>query len=300
MSNKNKTLKNYSPLRYPGGKSKLAPFVKLLIEQTEIEHPIYIEPFAGGAGIALKLLFSGIVDEIVINDFDKAIYSMWRAILTETNQFIDLLEKTPVTVSEWKNQKQIYTKYNKTYSLELGFATFFLNRTNRSGILNAGLIGGFNQKGNYKIDARFNKTELIERIKLIASKKSKIHLYNKDVRSFFCSYFRKYEDSAFVYFDPPYFNKGEMLYKNFFSYDDHMEIRDLIERIHSPWMLTYDNTNEIKQLYNNHEGFLFDLNYSVANSGKNSELLYLSNNLFLPVEEMINNKIDLNIRTINE
>lgn len=296
MKQDNKKLKNYSPLRYPGGKSRLTSFVKLLIEQTKIEHPVYIEPFAGGAGIALKLLFSEAVDEIVINDFDKAIYSMWKAVLTETKTFLELLKSTPVTVDEWKKQKQIYIEKSKKYSLELGFATFFLNRTNRSGILKAGPIGGYDQTGNYKIDARYNKEKLAERIELIATKKSKIHIYNKDVCSFFTSYFSKYEDRAFVYFDPPYYNKGKLLYKNFFTHENHLEILEIINSIKTPWLLTYDNVDEIKKIYRNYSGYLFDLNYSVANSGRNSELLYLSNDLVMPMDEMKKNHINLNIR----
>lgn len=298
MKQNKKKLKNYSPLRYPGGKSKITPFVKLLVEQTNIKHPVYIEPFAGGAGVALNLLFSEAVDEIVINDFDKAIYSMWKAVLTETNSFLELLKSTPVTVDEWKKQKQIYIERNKNYSLELGFATFFLNRTNRSGILKAGPIGGYDQTGNYKIDARYNQEELTERIKLIATKKNKIHIYNKDVCSFFTSYFSKYEDRSFVYFDPPYYNKGKMLYKNFFTHKNHLQIFEIINSIETPWLLTYDNVDEIKKIYRSYYGYLFDLNYSVANSGKNSELLYLSNDLIIPLDEMKKEHIDFNIRAL--
>lgn len=297
MVKKNKSLKNYSPLRYPGGKTRISPFVKLLIQQTNIANPIYVEPFAGGAGVALKLLVNGTVDEIVINDFDKAIYSMWRAILTETKSFLELLDATPITIEEWKKQKQIYLKQNKKYSLELGYATFFLNRTNRSGILNAGPIGGYSQNGNYKIDARFNKEDLRKRIKIISSKKSQIHLYNSDVRHFFGSFFPKYESRAFIYLDPPYYSKGQMLYKNYFEKIDHIEIYNLIQTINSPWMLTYDNVDEIAELYSKYKGYLFDLNYSVANSGKNSELLFLSNSLTMPLDEMKKNHIDFNIRT---
>ena len=230
-------LKNYSPLRYPGGKGKLYPFVASVIKKAGKERRIYIEPFAGGAGIALSLLFNNDVDEIVINDYDKAIYSMWKAITTQTHRFLELLENTEVTVEEWRRQKEIYEKQNRRYSLELGFAAFFLNRVNRSGILSAGPIGGYEQDGNYKIDVRFNKADLAKRIKKIAKHKKKIHVYNHDVRSFLTSYLPKYLDHAFVYFDPPYFNKGKQLYKNFFTEKDHKTIHDLIEQLQCPWMV---------------------------------------------------------------
>lgn len=129
---------NSSPLRYPGGKAKIASFVKMLIENTGNRHPVYMEPFAGGAGVAIELLLQDEVDEIVINDYDKAIYSFWRAVTKESDKLLDLIERTPVNIEVWRQQKEIYMNQNSRYSLELAFATFFLNRTNRSGILKAG------------------------------------------------------------------------------------------------------------------------------------------------------------------
>ena len=244
---------NYSPLRYPGGKSRLAPFISLLIQKSKIENPVYVEPFAGGAGVALSLLLNSIVDEIVINDYDKAIYSVWRALLTETNRFIELIEDTPLNIEEWRVQKRIYDEEGSRYSLKLGFAAFYLNRTNRSGILsNAGPIGGFDQMGNYLIDARFNRQELVRRVCEIAKYKSKIHLYNKDIRMFLKKYMPKYQERAFIYFDPPYYNKGKALYKNFFSPLDHQEIFKHISALSCPWLVTYDDVPEIREIYSSY------------------------------------------------
>lgn len=275
-------LMNYSPLRYPGGKGKLFSFVSEVIKNSMIQKPVYIEPFAGGAGLALALLFNNIVDEIVLNDYDKAIYSIWKAMLTQTDEFIEMIKTTPVTVEEWYNQKEIYTNKNKKYSLELGFATFFLNRTNRSGILSAGPIGGYQQTGNYLIDARFNKSELINRVKRIATYRKKIHFYNHDIRSFIHSYVPTYRDHAFIYLDPPYYKKGRYLYKNYFTNQDHQDIHSLLTTLNCPWMVTYDNTPEILDIYQDMKAWQFDLIYGVANSGLNSELLFISNSNLLP------------------
>lgn len=282
VKNDKTKLKNYSPLRYPGGKNKLYPFVAAIIKNTGIPNPVYIEPFAGGAGVALSLLFNDVVGEIVINDYDKTIYSMWKSILTQTKKFIELIYKTPVTVEEWKRQKEIYTTKNNKYSLELGFATFYLNRTNRSGILNAGPIGGYQQTGKYLINVRFNKEDLINRVKKIASYKKKIHLYNHDIRTFINFYVPKYIDRAFIYFDPPYYKKGKYLYKNFFVDKDHQDIHDLIVKLDCPWMVTYDNTKEIRMIYQGMQAWQFDLVYGVANSGLNSEILFISDPVLLP------------------
>ena len=289
---------NYSPLRYPGGKSKLAPFISLLIEKSQIKNPVYVEPFAGGAGVALSLLLNSTVDEVVINDYDKAIYSVWRALLSETNRFIQLIENTPLNVEEWRAQKRIYDEQGDKYSLELGFAAFYLNRTNRSGILsNAGPIGGFDQTGSYLIDARFNRQELVRRVIEIARHKSKIHLYNKDIRTFLEKYMPKYQDRAFIYFDPPYYKKGKALYKNFFSPSDHQEIFERISKLDCPWLVTYDDVPEIWEIYSSYIGKRYDLIYRFPNKLKKSEIMFLCDNALWPTEdELREEKITINLR----
>ena len=157
----------YSPLRYPGGKARLATFLGDVITLNKIVNCTFVEPFAGGAGAALTLLFLEKVDSIIINDFDKAIYSFWDSILLDTDSFIEKLETVDLTIHEWERQKEIYNSVDST-KLELGFASFYLNRTNRSGIIEGGPIGGRNQSGKWKIDARFNRINLIERIKKIS------------------------------------------------------------------------------------------------------------------------------------
>ena len=287
---------NYSPLRYPGGKSRIAPFVSLLIEKTSIPNCVYIEPFAGGAGVALSMLLSNKVSEIVINDYDKAIYSVWRAILEDTDEFIERIRTCSLTIDEWNHQKEIYLTQNKRYSLDLGFATFYLNRTNRSGILSAGPIGGYGQTGNYLMDARFNREILINKVEEIAARKSKIHLYNKDIEQFIKKYLPRYLDRAFVYFDPPYFNNGQRLYKNFFKKKDHKRIADLISALNCYWMVTYDDVDEIRRLYQNYTCKTFNLTYSVANSGTNSEIMFLSDDVLWPsADELKKHHIKINI-----
>ena len=190
---------NYSPLRYPGGKSKLTPLVEKLMQSAGINNGVYIEPFVGGGGVALSLLINKKVRKIVINDYDVAIYSVWYAILNETDEFLKMIDNAVLTVDEWKKQKDYYLKNKTTYSIQLAFATFYLNRTNRSGILKAGPIGGYAQKGNYPISARFNKEKLKERVKLIASYKSKIKLYNMEIKDFIRKVIPRYRKDCFVY-----------------------------------------------------------------------------------------------------
>lgn len=292
----------YSPLRYPGGKGKLAPFMGLMINKMNIKNGTYIEPFVGGAGVALMLLMEGYVDDIVINDYDKAIYSVWRAIISESENLVDRILDTPVNIDEWKKQKEIYVEQNKKYSLDLAFATFFLNRTNRSGILKGGPIGGFEQTGNYGIDARYNVEKLVERIRAIAKYKKHIKVYNKEIVSFIENVLPNYGQNSLTYFDPPYFNKGPELYKNFFDKKDHAKIAQLIlNGVPGNWIITYDDTPEIINLYKQQCVRRYDLNYSAANTGKSSEVIVFNDNKFCPTnQELLNQGININLREVNE
>lgn len=287
----------YSPLRYPGGKGKLTPLIEFLIDMYGHRGGTYIEPFAGGAGVAMELLEKGVVSEIVINDLDKGIYSFWRAILEETDRFLKQVSVVPLTIDEWKKQRNICLKNNKRYNFELGFATFYMNRTNRSGIIKAGAIGGMEQSGIWKLDARFNRKDLIFRIKKIVKNKSKIHLYNKDIKSFLENYLPKYEGNAFIYFDPPYFNKGKQLYLNFFNYNDHVRIEKLIGNIvNCDWIITYDDEPVIEKIYKKYCIRRFELNYSVAKKRKENELIIFKSNSSIPdMNELVRNNIKLNL-----
>ena len=287
----------YSPLRYPGGKGKLEPFMELLIKQTGHVGGTYVEPFAGGAGIALELLEKGIVNDIVINDLDKGIYSFWRAILTDTDRFVNDIRNVELTIDEWNRQKKIVENCSR-YSYELGFATFYLNRTNRSGIIKGGVIGGTEQAGNWRMDARFNREDLVERIVKVASRKKHIHLYNKDANSFIQNYLPKYQQNAFVYFDPPYFEKGKQLYLKFFSYDDHVRLERMINsQVNCDWVITYDDVQEIADIYQNHILRRFDLNYSAAVKRKASEIIIFRRQNMIPTDSQLQqNRICMNLR----
>ena len=290
-------MQNLSPLRYPGGKSKLADFIGLTIQNLNMPNCTYIEPFAGGSGVALSLLLNGIVERIVINDLDKAIYSFWRATKHDPFRLIEKIENTPITMDEWYKQKQIYSS-STTYSLDLAFATLFLNRTNRSGILTAGPIGGYAQAGEWKLDVRFNKASLIKKIEMLSAQKGNITVYNKDIISLINNYIPRFGTNTFIYFDPPYYNKGQKLYKNFLTPCDHQKIHDaIVQNVHVPWIITYDDVPEICNLYAPYMTREFDLIYSAANKGKASELMIFSDDFLCPTQEqLLDHQISISFR----
>lgn len=292
----------YSPLRYPGGKGKLSLFMEYMIDRLGHRGGTYIEPFAGGAGIAVELLLKNVVNRIVINDYDKGVWSFWKAILTETDRFVEQVRTVPLTINEWYRQHEICVNQNDKYSFELGFATFYMNRTNRSGIIKGGVIGGLKQAGNWTMDVRFNREELINRIQNIASRKKDIKLYNKDISSFITNYVPLYEDNAFIYFDPPYYKKGKQLYMNYFSHEDHVRIESAIrQHINCDWIITYDDVKEIEEIYKDYQLYLYDLNYSVSAKCKASELMVFRNEILPPTDEMlIHAKVKINLRLLHD
>lgn len=267
----------FTPLRYPGGKTSLFEYFDNVIKQHSWKDVVYIEPYAGGAGAALSLLLLEKVHSIVINDRDPAIYAFWKSITENSELFINKIETTPLTVAEWKVQKEIYKTADQSDLLKLGFATFFLNRTNRSGILNAGPIGGMTQDGNYKIDARFNKQKMIDKIRLISLYKDRIKVSNADGIDIIKKYSK--DERSFFYIDPPYFVKGADLYLNAFKLEDHKKLASVLRaRTDVKWLLTYDNEATIRELYSDLEQEPFDLRYSAhLNSRLGSEVMIFSN-----------------------
>lgn len=272
---------NPSPLRYPGGKYKISKLIELLVNKSGDSCSVYVEPFAGGAGIAIDLLLRDVVSEIVINDSDPAIYSFWKAVVQENDAFIDMLHSTPVTLDEWKRQREIYLAGEK-YSLEYGFSTFFLNRTNHSGILASGPIGGMEQ-GAWKLDVRYPKDDLSKKIEAIGRKRRQIHVFNRDVEGFISKQLKQFEENAFVYFDPPYYRKGKDLYQNFFDEKKHQALCAKIKSdVKCPWIVSYDDVPQICKIYKGLPRRKFTLNYSLANNGNGKEVMFFGHRDLIP------------------
>lgn len=262
----------YSPLRYPGGKSKLTPYILETMKLNDLEGGTYVEPFAGGAAIAWYLLINDHVEDVYINDLNLSIYAFWHSVLYQTDQLCALIEATVITIDSWEHQKVI--QENKTSSLlELGFSTFFLNRTNRSGIIKGGVIGGKNQTGNYKLDCRFNKDDLIKRILKIARYQKKIHLSNMDANDFIINELPYIQDKCLVNIDPPYYKKGKGLYQNYFEHEDHLVLFNNVKKIKQSWVVTYDDTPEINDIYYEYNPMPFNLTYTAQTKRKGSEVI---------------------------
>ncbi len=260
----------------------LTNFAKLLVSMNGLESGDYVEVYAGGASIAWALLFDGYVKNVHINDLSRPIYAFWKSVLKHTDELCHLIHDTPVTIEERALQKLIQSKPKQHSILELGFSTFFLNRTNRAGILKGGVIGGKDQSGKWKLDARYNKTDLIARIQRIAQFSSRIHLHNKDAASFIKEQLPKIPQKSLIYLDPPYYAKGDSLYENYYSHADHAAIARLVSVIGQPWIVSYDNVEQIRAMYKKYKSTEYKLNYSVRDRYAGSEIIFYSPNLRIP------------------
>ena len=270
-----------SPLRYPGGKASLFSFVENIIKNNNLHGCTYVEPFAGGCGIGIKLLLGNICNKLIINDIDYHIYAFWYSAIFLTDEFCNIISETPITIEEWHRQKHISNNMHDYTIIEVGFSTFFLNRTNRSGILKAGPIGGKYQNGNYKLDCRFNKENLIKRIKTIANYRHQIELYNLDVLELI-PVLENRKDELLINFDPPYVEMGSELYLNFYKPEDHVELSNAIanQLKDKKWIITYDNKDLIKECYRNFYQTTINIQYSLQEKRLEKEILIYNNIIF--------------------
>ncbi len=275
MLKRSSTRRFPSPLRYPGGKGKIANYFKLLFLHNDLTGYEYAEPYAGGASVALSLLYEEYTPRIYINDLNRSIFCFWDAALNNTDMLCRQIRDTSVTMDEWTHQKEIQQDSDAT-SEDLAFSTFFLNRTNRSGIIGGGAIGGKKQLGKWGIDARYNKQVLIRRIEKVARHRSRISLTQQDAAEFLTSTLPQFSPRTLVYLDPPYYIKGAGLYQNFYQHDDHEQIASIVKTIENPWVVSYDNTPEILSFYQEFSPEKYQLNYSAADKYKGIELMFFS------------------------
>jgi DNA adenine methylase len=275
---------HFTPLRYPGGKGKLAAYIKQLIKTNDLLDGEYVEPYAGGAAIALELLFHEYVTRVHINDISRPVFAFWKSVLSHTEDFCRLIRDTRPTVGAWDAQKKIFANQGDHDDLALGFATFFLNRTNRSGILNGGIIGGRGQTGPWKIDARFNADELIHRIQAIAKMKRRIKLTRKDALKFLQSGVDRWPTRTLIYCDPPYYVKGRELYYDFYDHDDHKKVAQFVRtRItRQKWIVSYDNVRPVRELYSGWLRATYRIGYSARSSRQGSEIMFFCDGLNVP------------------
>ncbi len=272
-----------TPLRYPGGKQRLAPFICELLRVNGLLGCHYVEPYAGGAGVAVHLLLTDQVQHIYLNDSSPAIYAFWRSIQRKPDEFCRRIAGASLTVDEWRRQKYVLRHPNAVSQIDLGFSLFYLNRCNRSGIPNGGIIGGINQQGSWKMDARFPRNELIRRVEAIAVVRRRMTITNLDAEVFIRRFVSSLPRKTLVYCDPPYFHRSSRLYLDYYQPEDHVGLANTIQKhLKRPWLVSYDNVPEIRRCYSNRRCISCKVQYNAARAYTGNEIFFLSDRLKVP------------------
>lgn len=270
-----------TPLRYPGGKGRLGHWLADVVQANRLAGGEYIEPYAGGAGAALYLLQQELVARIHINDIDPIIYTFWRCAVEDSKKLADMVRVADVTLEAREVAKNIVKNFESHEPLHVAFSAFLLNRTSRSGILRGGPIGGRDQTGKYRLDARFNREGLANRIETLGSYRKRIHVTNIDALELIAQPTRKRK--RLTYCDPPYYVKGKQLYTNYYREEDHKRVAEQVLKLKTPWIVTYDDHPDISQLYKNAASLRFQLHYSTHMKRPKATELMFHGNLTLPI-----------------
>lgn len=272
-----------TPLRYPGGKQKLSPFMLELMLENELAGGHYVEPYAGGAGIAIELLLSGSASHVHLNDACRGVYAFWRSVLDHPEQMCRRISLASLTIAEWRRQQAVYANASRADRLELGFSVLYLNRCNRSGILSGGLIGGLHQSGEWTMDVRFPRKELIRRIETIALHSSRITVTNQDAERYIHQVVPRLPRETLVYLDPPYFHKAQRLYLNHYQPKDHQRLAGVVQRnLARPWVVSYDAVPAIAKAYRGRRSIRYSLQYNAAKAYIGDEMIFFDDQLQMP------------------
>ena len=274
----------YTPLRYPGGKRRLFSVVTRLLEENNLKSIQYVEPYAGGAAVGLSLLFEEHASVIHLNDLSRPIFAFWHSAINATDDLCERVEASPIDMDEWHRQRSIYENRDSADLADLGFATLFLNRTNRSGIVAGGVIGGKQQDGPWSLDVRFNRVEIVQRIKKIGRYRSRIRIYQMDALDFVEQNLAQLAGTGFAFIDPPYIENGKGLYLNEYTTDGHKALSKAVERLTVPWVCTYDRAAVELGLYPNHRRIEYSLPYTAQGRHRGAEVMFFSGSLSLPRE----------------
>lgn len=261
----------------------MAPFVAQLLEAQPRRSSIYVEPFAGGAGVALRLLHDEYVDEVVLNDLDAGIAAFWRSVFDQSTELIELVSSCSPSLDEWHRQRRVYVQ-KAASDLELGFATLFLNRTNRSGILTARPIGGLEQTGRWSLGARWKPAQLVDRIRRVARYSTRVTICEDDGIAVTTRYLR--DSETFVYADPPYIAKADGLYLDTLGREDHQRLAATL-RGADRWLLTYDTDPVVRELYRGLRCAVFSIKHTAAIQHIGTEYAVFPDSLVVPSLERL-------------
>jgi DNA adenine methylase len=280
-----------SPLRYPGSKQKLVPYLVELLHHNDVQIDTLVEPFVGGGSVFLHLLMNGLAKNVIIADKDPLIASFWSVVFSEPEALVSYVRRARVTLKSFYRYKRVLKHPGGFGQDQQARACLFLNRTSFSGLLTqkVGPLGGKNQNSPYSIDCRFIRQTLVTRIRALSKFADRVTVLNWDWRKTI-SYTEELlaengsHKSLFLYLDPPFYRKASDLYPICFQEQDHRDLHGVLRDLPHNWVLSYDNADEIRELYldGNHQDVNIEMPYSLNSHAQRREKELLITPLKLP------------------
>jgi DNA adenine methylase len=277
-----------NPLRYPGAKRLLVDYIDDLLDANNLRECCFFEPYAGSAAVGLELLQRNHIGNLVLCEKDILLYAFWQSVFCDPISLCKRIDETPITIETWK-QLDVYRRVeslNQATILDLGFAGLFFNRTNFSGILKANPIGGINQTSNYNISCRFNKKQITKTILQLSELGSRVAVHYGDAIEYLATQTPRFiRQNSFCYFDPPYYEKGAMIYRHYYTNKNHIALAKFVREVKNlDWIISYDDAPFICGLYSNtgaqYRPFFTD--YTCASKKRSQGKELLISNLPLP------------------
>jgi DNA adenine methylase len=268
-----------SPLRYPGGKRRLVPFIAATLAANGLKPGLLAEPFAGGASVALELAATDVVERIALGDLDPNVADFWRVAFEDCDWLCGQVSSIEVNLKTWKRFKTEEQRSARDRAL----ACLFLNRTSFNGALHdhAGPIGGQAQTSAYDLACRFPRERLIKRLRAceqLAGAGKVVFVTADDavnVLALARTRAKRNNWSLFYYLDPPFWAKSNRLYQFSFTSSDHKKLAQALRYVQEPWLLSYDVADQIKKLYEPHHALqqTVELLYTASQRAAYEELV---------------------------
>jgi len=238
-----KLKKQISLYRYPGGKSGLIDYLATLLDPKKMA--TFVSAFAGATHMGLSLLEAGVIGHLVINDLEYGVFSLFNVIKERPDKLMKLIiEKTPTRDEFFKCQEQMVNEYEGLSEVESAWAFLVVNRLGRNGIYDSNPMSD--------MLCRWNSKTLLKRILMIHKMSNKITVLCCDALEVIEEYY--WRSNTTIFLDPPYYKKGKVLYKHYYTEEDHLNLRDLIGSLVHDFpcadvIMTYDDCEEVRRMY---------------------------------------------------
>lgn len=271
-----------SPLRYPGGKSRIWEHLAAQYTQAplgELDAEIWFEPFAGGLGAGLKMLQESIIGELWFCEANRGLGALWGELVANPTALIDTVSSLPerMSLDVYQEALAVLAAPDSYPQLQVAVAALVVNRCSRSGMVTptTGPIGGKQQDGKYRVGDRWNLPRTISTLEKLAPLTRYMRFVGPDGISALAGLPNSgFAEEVFVFADPPYVGAGQRLYQHGLDESGHRALADALHDLdETHWVLAYDEAPLVRELYEGLHIQEYTLHHTANRSKSGAELL---------------------------